>query len=225
MSMRLLFCALLGLVSPLTLVAQARTVSAPAGPSLVDIARQWSRASQLGDLREGQLSAGDVEVRAWTGFGIAGTHAVRLRREGGLWRAWRISMVSCSIVVPRAAGDTASRTTRTRWEAEARAQCGDTLTLPTSAHVISVDTLAVVPINAASTVIESAWTGAVQRGMLILPPLPAREMTFDGVGYVVEVRQGPAYRASVIQFAGDGSTDAERQMLSIMSSLAPLTPQ
>ena len=170
------------------------------------------------------MSASDVEVRSWTGFGVGGTHGVRLRREAGVWRASQISMVSCSIVVPYAVGDSASRITRRRLEAEARARCGDTLTLPSSAYVISIDTLAIVPINAANAAIDSAWTRAVQRGLLTLSPLPGGErLVLDGIGYVVEVRQGPAYRASVIQFAGDASTDAERQLQSIVLSLADIT--
>ena len=70
-------------------IAQARVLSEPPEPSLLNITRQWSRASTLGDLRELRTSAGDLELRVWGGYGLTtGTQAVVLRRTGGQWSAF-----------------------------------------------------------------------------------------------------------------------------------------
>ena len=213
--------ALALILAPLGAGAQARAVSAPSGASLLDLfVRHWARTSPLGDLRELPLGEGDVEVRAWSGFGLGGTGGVRLRRAAGTWQAWAIKRIECSISVARSPGETLSKADIARWQAEARAHCADSLQFLPSAWVISDDTLDVMPLDATQPAIDSAWARAVQLGLRTLPPRPGGErVVLDGLAYVIELREGATYRASEIAFAGDATTDAERQVQSIVAAL------
>src|SRR3954452_17518728 len=96
--------------------AHARVIRAPQEPSLLNITRQWSRASSLGDLRELRTGPSDVELRVWAGYALTGgTQAVVLRRTDGHWSAFLARVLRCEIEVPRAVWDTASRPTVQRY--------------------------------------------------------------------------------------------------------------
>lgn len=217
--------ALALILAPLGAGAQARTISAPSGASLLDLlVRHWARTSSLGDLRELPLDDGDVEVRSWSGFGLGGTGGVRLRRVAGNWQAWAIKRIECSISVARSPGEALSKADVARWQAEARAHCADSLQFLPSAWVISDDTLDIMPLDATQQAIDSAWTRAVQLGLRTLPPRPGGErVVLDGLAYVIELREGATYRASEIAFAGDATTDAERQVQAIVATLRTFT--
>ena len=49
------------------LFAQARVVSAPSEPSLLNLTTGWARASTLGDLRDLRVSGDYLELRVWHG--------------------------------------------------------------------------------------------------------------------------------------------------------------
>src|SRR6476469_3655486 len=99
-------------------LAQARVLSAPPEPSLLNITRQWSRASSLGDLRELRTEADYRELRVWLGFGLTGeTQGIILRRANSHWSALFARVMRCEIQIPRSVGDTASRATIERYNA------------------------------------------------------------------------------------------------------------
>src|SRR4051812_17268596 len=105
---RLAFVALI-LLSRIT-VAQARVVSAPSEPSLLNLTGGWARASTLGDLRDLRVSGDYLELRVWHGYGPAETQATILRRTQGHWSASFARVIRCELLVPRSAADTASST-------------------------------------------------------------------------------------------------------------------
>src|SRR5690348_14865941 len=125
--------------------AQARVVSAPPEPSLLNITRQWSRASSLGDLRELRVDADYRELRLWLGFGLTTeTQGVILRRANNRWSAFFARVMRCEMQIPMTVGDTASRATMESYTAQARQQCGITVRDVTpGAQVITTDTLLV----------------------------------------------------------------------------------
>src|SRR5438477_10739360 len=87
--------------------AQARVVSAPPEPSLLNIPRQWSRASSLGDLRELRTGSDYRELRVRRRYGLTTeTHAVVLRRANGQWSASLDRATRCESTLPRAVGAT-----------------------------------------------------------------------------------------------------------------------
>src|SRR5215813_3565829 len=139
-------------------VSQARVLSAPPEPSLLNITRQWARASALGDLRELRTAGGDIELRVWGGYGLTtGTQAVVLRRAGGQWSAFLARVMRCEIQIPRSVGDTASRSTMQRYVDEARRQCGTTIKdLGAGAQVITTDTVVVQRLSIPDSLIENA---------------------------------------------------------------------
>jgi len=186
----------IGISTPLH--AQARRVVEPGDNYLLRVTREWGRSSALGDLKAAPLAPGAIEVRFWGGYGLGGTQGVILRRDGRRWTAHRAIVASCSLVVPfEVVLDSASLP---RYRAEARRNCG----VPTAktGHVVRVDTVAVVPVDAPTHAeLDRLWRDAVALGLLDLPPEVDRgnRISLDGHTYVVEVRRGAEYRASVIR--------------------------
>jgi hypothetical protein len=201
---------------------QARVVSAPPEPSLLGIARGWSRASMLGDLRELRTASDYVELRVWGGFGLGTTQAVVLRRVGGHWSAFLARVRRCAIQIPIRVGDTASSATMQRYVAEARRQCDTSLgEVAAGVRIITADTLAVVPLSVPESAIDSAWAAAVSAGVL---KLPAQIRSTGGAStdftYVVEARRGAEYRASEIEHLERPETEAHRQVEEIYEAVS-----
>ena len=202
--------------------AQVKVMSAPPEPSLLNITRQWSRASILGDLREMRAAPDHRELRVWVGFGLTGeTQLVTLRRANGHWSAFVARVLRCEIQIPRAVGDTASRATMERYNAEARQHCGVTVPdVSPGSQVVTTDTLLVAPIIAAESAIETAWTAAVRAGVLELPPRVVRTQSVDEVAtYVVEIRSGNEYRASAIERLEQPETLADKQVKDVYDAV------
>src|SRR5262245_55198524 len=89
---------------------QARVVSAPSEPSLLNITTGWARASTLGDLRDLRVPGDYLELRVWHGYGQSETQATVLRRAQGHWSASVARVIRCELQIPNAVGDTASPT-------------------------------------------------------------------------------------------------------------------
>jgi len=71
------------------------------------------------------------------------------------------------------------------------------------------------------------WSQLLAAGLLELPPFPERDvpkMVMDGGAFVVEVREGKGYRASVFDNPADFGTPADQRMLRIAQLLAAAFP-
>jgi hypothetical protein len=204
--------------------AQARVVSAPPEPSLLNITRGWSRASSLGDLRELKTASDYVELRVWGGFGLkTETQAVVIRREGTQWSAFLARVMRCEILIPRSAGDTASRETMQRFVADARRNCGKALNdVGAGAQIVTAETLLVARVSAPDSLIEHAWSAAVRAGVVQLPPRVDDRAIDDAFTYVVELRRGNEYRASVIEHVVPPVADADRRIREIYAAVNQL---
>jgi hypothetical protein len=209
----------------LTAGAQIEVVSEPVKDYLLDITRNWSRDSPLGDLRERQAGAADIKVRAWGGYGLTRTGAVIARREAGTWHAWMATVVHCNIWVPEDIADSASKSTRERFKKQAREQCNEPQDhIVTPATGFSSDSIEVIALPVSSATIDSAWSRVVAAGVLTLPPHPTPErMMLDGFTYVIEVRQGSTYRASVITHVRKPQAESDSQVQQVFAILAELT--
>ena len=210
---------LLGIAITAPAQAQARTQSAPEANYLLAITQQWGGESPLRDARSIVLAPDDIELRVWGGYGLAGTRGVILRRRHGEWRGFVAVVHRCSIAVPTPVADTASELTVAEFRRRARRACGrpfaDTLA---AASVFFVDTLELRPIQD-SGALERAWNAAKEAGVSQLPPSVKRSWMMDGFGYVVELRTGDAYRASVIDHAQE--VEADRQVQAVYAAVAP----
>ena len=208
-------CAALVLASA-PAAAQAATVLAPERDYLLEVAREWARESPLGDLRARPMGPGDVELRLWGGFGLGGTSGVVLRREAGRWSAWRAEFWPCRLSLSMSAYDALSTVPPDRYRAEVRRRCGELVrdTLPPETVVLS-DTLALLPLPPGRA--AAAWEGAVRAGVLRLPPAAPRGLMQDGHTYVVEVRRGGEYRASVIAPIPPLAAEADRLVQAVDS--------
>lgn len=202
--------------------AQARVVSAPPEPSLLNIVGQWSRASSLGDLRELRLDRDYRELRVWLGFGLTTeTQALILRRSNNHWSGFFARVMRCEMQIPRSVGDTASRATIERYNGEARKHCGTSVAdVAPGSQVITTDTLLVAPLSVPDSTIEAAWTAAVSAGLLQLPPRVARSASMDDVAtFVIELRMGNDYRASAIEQLERPETQADQQVKDIYAAV------
>ena len=209
-----------------TALTQARVVSAPPEPSLLNITRGWTRASSLGDLIELEVPSDYLELRVWGGYGFGTTQAVVIRRSGGRWSAFLARVRRCAIQIPIAVGDTASGATMRRFVAEARRQCATPLTdVAAGMRIITADTLAVDTLSVPDSLIANAWSAAVGAGVERLPDHVSRDsIPSDDFTYVVELRRGDDYRASQIEHTAQPTTDADRHIRAIYAAVNRLLP-
>ena len=218
-----LFVALtLAVVASQAAFAQARVLSAPPEPSLLNITRQWSRASTLGDLRELRTGSDYRELRVWGGYGLTTeTQGVVLRRASGQWSAFLARVMRCEIQIPRVVGETASRATMQHYTAEARRQCGTKLRdVGPGAQIITTDSLLVDSLSVPDSTIEEAWTAAVRAGVSQLPPRVERDRAMDDVFmYVVELRNGGDYRASTIEHLERAEALADQRVKDVYAAV------
>jgi hypothetical protein len=190
--------------------AQATSISAPDDDYLLRITQEWAAASPLGSLPAKAMAPDDVELRVWGGYGLTGTSGVILRRVSGRWQSWRARVVDCKLTVSIPIGDTASAATESLFVARAHKHCGSSIgDTQGAAHLYDADTLAVE--SAIASKPEETWQHVIAAGVLNLPPrVPRKWMMVDGFTYVIEVRRGDAYRASVIEALETAEVDADR---------------
>ena len=209
--------------------AQARVVSAPPEASLLNITRQWSRASSLGDLRELRGGPGYLELRVWGGYALeTRTQGVVLRRDGGRWSAFLAQVMRCEMQIPGTAWDTASAATMRHYTEEARRQCGTRVTdVGPGTRILVADSLVVERLGVPDSTIEHAWTAAVRAGAFKLPGRVERERVTDAAfTYVVELRSGGDYRAAAIEHLEPPETEADRQVRAVYAAVSRvLTPE
>jgi len=209
--------------------AQATSVIAPPGDYLLRLTQHWGRVSPLGALVERHMGAGDVEVRLWQGYGLGGTWGTVLRREAGHWRGWHARVVGCSYRVPIPVGDTLTPPSIRRYQGLAKVRCAERNAGEAEAppgtygwSVISTDTVGVVPL-ASTTALGEVWGDLVRAGVPTLPPrVPRSWMRTDGHTYLVEVRRGGEYRASVIEHTSPPETGADSVVQAVAAIFARL---
>jgi hypothetical protein len=201
---------------------QARVVSAPPEPSLLVLTSAWSRESMLGDLRELKTDRDHLELRVWGGFGLTTrTQGVVLRRSAGRWSAFLARVNRCEIQISKSVADTASRATTQGYLADARRRCGIPLSdVGPGARILTTDTLMVYRLDLPDSTIESAWTAAERSGVFELPGRVERNRPLDDAFmYVVELRRGGDYRASVIEHVEHPEAKADRQIEDIYAAV------
>ncbi len=205
-------------------LGQARVVSAPAEPSLLNLTTSWARASTLGDLREMRTRSDHLELRVWHGYGPAETQAVVIRRSDGHWSAYLGRVIRCEIQIPPAVADTASPPTMRGFVADARRKCGTSVTdAGAGARIITADTLIVQQLDVPEPEIETAWTDAVGAGVLQLPGRVKRSRPMDeGMMYVIELRRGDEYRASEIEQLEQPEVKADSQVKQVYAAVRRL---
>jgi hypothetical protein len=206
--------------------APARVVSAPGREYLLAITRVGSRASPLGDLRERAAGPNDVEVRAWGGYGMTGTGGVVLRREAGAWQAWLVKLEDCSLHVPTAEADTASAATLDAYDVLARERCDRPIADAAEyGRVFRAHRVEMSAVRAGADTMQRAWDAAVRAGLLTLPPDVKRTWEMrDGFTYVIEVRRGAEYRASVIEHVGTPEVPADAEVKRVFDAVTSVVP-
>lgn len=185
---------------PSVAFSQAESIVEPSRGGLLDLSRNWARNSHLGDLRAREMEGDDIELRFWEGYGLAGTRGIIARRTAGRWEVWHARVRQCTLYLPIAARETINDSTRDHYRRQALSECGrprpDTIG---AAVVITADTVVLTPQSLPASP-SDAWRDIVSAGVLRLPPrVPRTWQMLDGHHYVIEVRHGNSYRASVIE--------------------------
>jgi len=203
---------------------QARSVSVPAEPSLLNLTTSWSRGSTLGDLRQLRTRPDHIELRVWRGYGPAETQAIVLRRADGHWSAFLGRVLRCEIQIATSVGDTASEATMRRYAAEARSKCGVSVAnAGPGARIIATDTLLVQPLAVPEQDIEMAWKDALGAGVLRLPSRVKRSRAMDdSVTYLIELRRGDEYRVAEIEELEPPEVEADTQVKQIYAAVRRL---
>ena len=173
--------------------AQATDLSVPAPNYLLAITQRWGSTSALGDMVHEKRDSTDVEVRLWGGYGLTGTAGVILRRRHGRWSTQLADVQQCDM--PISADDSITDAGRSRLEQQARRHCPTDVAEGT---FTSVYWLRLHHVSLASKPSDT-WSQLLQAGVLTVPPEPhAKWIMLDGFTYVLEVRVGDTYRASVL---------------------------
>lgn len=203
---------------------QAKVVSVPAEPSLLNLTTSWSRASTLGDLRALRTRSDHIELRVWRGYGPSETQAVILRRADGHWSASLGRVIRCEIQIPTSVGDTASEATMRWYAAEARRKCGVSVAnAGPGARIIATDTLLVQPLAVPETEIELAWNDALAAGVVQLPARVKRSRAMDDSStFMIELRRGDEYRAAEIEDLEPPEVEADRQVKQVYAAVRRL---
>lgn len=206
---------------------QAKSVSVPTEPSLLNLTTSWARASTLGDLRELRTRPDHIELRVWRGYGPSETQAVVLRRTDSHWSALLARVIRCEIQIPTSVGDTASEATMRRYAAEARSKCGVSVAnAGPGARIIATDTLLVQPLAVPEPEIEMVWKEALTAGLLQLPARVKRNRTMDdSVTYMIELRRGDEYRAAEIEGVEQPEVEADTQVKQVYAAVRRLLPR
>jgi hypothetical protein len=211
--------------------AQATRVLADTQSYLLRVTQRWGRASPLGALAERPTRGDDLEVRLWQGYGYGGVWGAILRRSSGRWAGWAARVVHCTFHVPISVGDTLSAPSVRRYQALARRRCGERNAGQSEAPpgtygwtVISDDTLDLRGLESPAR-LDETWDALVDAGLFRLPPsVPRSWVMMDGHTYVLEVRRGAEYRASVIEHTSPPETAADTTMQAVAAILRRIAP-
>jgi hypothetical protein len=181
----------------------------------------------LGDLRELKTDRDDLELRVWGGFGLTtNTQGVILRRSGGRWSAFLARVLRCEIQISKSVADTASRRTTQGYLAEARRKCGTPVAdVGPGARILTTDSLVVDRLDVADSTSQRAWAAAERAGVFELPGHIERNRAIeDAFMYVVELRRGNEYRASVIEHLERPETRADQQVANVYAVMSGILP-
>lgn len=186
-------------------VATAQEYSEPADNYLHEVVQEWSNKSKIGSLRDAEFAEDEKEVRFWSGFGLTGTVGDSLSWRDGMW------VVSQGFVMRYQVGATNEIAAKQDMlppcvleEMSRRCVVQRTLGMDRKPHDYALDCAIMDrgrPENNQKPLAE-LWDELTALGLLSLPPFVERDpsvVVLDGLSYVIEVRVGDSYRATVIR--------------------------
>jgi hypothetical protein len=192
--------------------AFAQSYSEPSRSFLHQIVQEWTEKSAVGNLRTATFSDDEIELRIWAGFGLRGSYGGILHRQGGTWTASHLELnrytagatneiaVRDGLLPPTIVEEMESRCViETLQDSD-----GSPLEYSLScahARPSSIST---------SQQLAELWEMLVGLGILTLPPTIERDwIMMDGHSYVIEVRVGSQYRATVTEHADETPVDEQ----------------
>jgi len=175
--------------------------SYPIDNPALEIAQEWGKNSQLQELSQKQLSANDVELRFWSGFGIRGDRGVILQKENDNWSGKSVEILTCVVLATKNDKYEGQATVPKNFVSDLNCDPGFEKEMIQFADSLVISELPSI-LN-----IAQLWSELNQQGISSLPPEVERtDIPPDGHGYVVELKVGDVYRASVL---GQGLPIAE----------------
>lgn len=197
--------ALIILVMLLPTLVSAQDYSEPADNHLHEVVQEWSKKSKIGSLRDAEFAEGEKEVRIWSGFGLMGTVGDALSWRDGMW------VVSKGFIMRYRVGATNEIAAKGGMlppcvleEMSRRCVVRRTLGMDRQPHDYALD-CAIMGLGRPENnqkPLGALWDELTALGLLALPPSVERDpsvVVVDGLSYVIEVRVGGSYRATVIR--------------------------
>ncbi|MEO1118220.1 MAG: hypothetical protein AAFX75_10130 [Pseudomonadota bacterium] len=193
----------------------AQEYSEPADNYLHEVVQEWSEKSKIGSLRDAEFSEDEKEVRFWSGFGLTGTVADTLSWRGGKW------MVSGGFIKRYRVGASNEIAAEEDMlppcvleEMSRRCVVKEAIGMDGKPRYYSLG-CAIMDLGRPEKnqkPLAALWDEMTAFGLLTLPPSVDRDtnlVVLDGLSYVIEVRVGDTYRATVIQYYSEHPVDKQ----------------
>ncbi len=196
-------------------VATAQEYSEPADNYLHEVVQEWSQKSKIGCLRDATLGDGEMELRIWSGIGLTGTVADFLSGRDGTWGVSSIYVESFFVgatneiaakedLLPPCVLNEMSKRCILETMLDMN---GDPLEYQLDCAMVSYSGR-----EKNQEQLAALWDRLVKLDLLELPPSVERDpyvVVADGLGYVIEVRVGDSYRATVIRHDNEHPVDKQ----------------
>ncbi len=199
-------------------VSQAQSYSEPENNYLHEIVQKWTEHTSVGNLRDAKFDDTDIEVRIWAGFGLRGSSGAVLRRTGDKW----------SVIILDLDRYFAGGSNEIAAEEGLLPPCivdamRDRCVIETSfdsdgnPEFYGLDCVLITPSprHNVQQALAELWSSLESLGVRELPLTIERDwVMMDGHSYVIEVRVGSSYRATVTEHAYE--TEADEQIHKIV---------
>jgi hypothetical protein len=196
---------------------QGVLVYQPKDNYLLEVTQKWDSArSVLGDLRKKQMESDNIELRLWDGYGLFGTRGIILKRMSGKWTVQRVNIKTCAVYYPDSLKGIVPK--KKFFAGVTTKDCnGDKFDVGIS---LQVDTALVSKPLKVTANLNRLWNTLVENGLLDLPTNVKHSwIMLDGRTFVVEVRVGNFYKASVLAYLKNPKLKAYKTIKNIVRIL------
>ncbi len=191
--------------------AQGVIVYQPEDDYLLEVTQKWaSERSKLGDLRVKPIDSTDIVLRFWDGYGMFGTRGILLKRVDGRWSGRKLNVKSCPIFYPDSLKGKITKKDFFLRDFSTKDCNGDKYEY---GSLTTIDTVLISPLNRPRSELKQSWNELLETGLLDLPTHVEHNWVMtDGRGFVIEVRVGDLYRASVLTYLKEPQVKAHKRI-------------
>lgn len=207
----------------------AKIISEPENNHILNVTREWSKLVEIRDLRMKKFGEDDIEIRLWVGYGLGRTTAGIISRTNGDWKFISLNVdeyqISASDSLAKADGNLPP---------DILGKMGGRCTIGIARHMGSGKKAGIVVgttynldcphiyqrVDQDSSRLNQLWENLKEAGILDLPP-DDNILMLDGQTYLIELRHGLNYRASIFRHPPDLETEEGKRYQQVINLLAP----